>query len=96
MLVGDVGGLATCKRTVLSNPVNPRLSRRETRYPRHRQVHEGKTNTTHTTLSPVFCPGGHTGLGIINGVETSFLVDTGSWSLVAAGRSMEESKSRGV
>ena len=41
-------------------------------------MHEGKTNTTHTTISPVFCPGGHTVLGIINGVETSFLVDTGA------------------
>lgn len=33
---------------------------------------------THTIISPAFCPGGHTVSGTINGVKTSFLIDTGA------------------
>jgi len=42
------------------------------------QVHEGELNKTQTPISPVFCSGGHLVPGTVNGVETSFLIDTGA------------------
>ena len=41
-------------------------------------MHEGKPNTTQTTpISPVLCTGEHKISGTLNGIEGSFLIDTG-------------------